>query len=282
MVSAKERFGGGVAVITGAGSGIGEGLAHVCAGLGMSVVLADIAEDRLFRVADQVAGSTMMQTLAIPTDVTDPAAVDRLAQRAYDEFGPVRLLVNNAGIETTGLLWEMSVERWNHIMAVNVNGAFHGIQSFVPRMIKAGQPANIVSIASIAALTTMPMQAPYIVSKHAVQSLSECLYLEVELVGAPITVSTVLPGPVQTRIFADAEAAGRANADKHRRAMDDYITNDGIAPRRAAEIIVEGAAAGNFWIHTHPETSAAFAQRRAELLTREPHPIFRNSPGLKD
>ena len=96
-MSAAEAFSGGAAVVTGAGSGIGEGIARQAASLGMQVVLADITLDRAERVAEDIrAGGG--QAIAVHTDVRDPSALDRLADRAYQEFGDVRLLVNNAGI----------------------------------------------------------------------------------------------------------------------------------------------------------------------------------------
>jgi NAD(P)-dependent dehydrogenase (short-subunit alcohol dehydrogenase family) len=139
MATEEELFSGKTAVITGAGSGIGAALARHAAGLGMRLVLADVAEERLAEVAAEVGGTA--EILAVPTDVTNAAAVERLAARAYDELGPVRLLFNNAGIESTGPLWELTPQRWDLMMRVNVYGVFHGIHAFVPRMLADGGPA---------------------------------------------------------------------------------------------------------------------------------------------
>ena len=204
MTTAYEVFGGGVAVITGAGSGIGEGLAvHAATELGMTVALADIDEQAIDRVRQTIehAGGA---AICFATDVRDPDALDRLAQRCYDELGPVRLLVNNAGIEQFGYLWDVPVENWRRLVDINISGVFHGVRSFVPRMISAGERAYILNLSSIGGVSAAPLQAPYIMSKHAVLGLTESLHLEMRLAGVDIQVCAVLPGAVASQIFQGA------------------------------------------------------------------------------
>jgi short-subunit dehydrogenase len=263
-MSARDAFHGGAAVITGAGSGIGEGLAYEAAALGMRVVLADIAVDRLEKVAAAIAAAGG-QAVAVPTDVTDPAALDRLATQAYAAFGDIRLLVNNAGIETVGFTWELPAARWEQTLNVNIHGVVHGVRAFAPRMLTGPAPAYIANVASIGGLGTMPLQTSYILSKHAVIAFTECLHLEMQLQKKPVNISVVLPGPVATRIFEDANAPG-GHAAAHRDVMQHMLSQGGLAPRAAAKLILNGIAAKQFWVSTHPEITAHMAKVRGDNL----------------
>lgn len=261
---AHEAFGGGVAVITGAASGIGEGLAREASALGMRVVLADIAGERLEKVAADItaAGGAALPVL---TDVADPTALDRLADRAYAAFGGVRLLINNAGIETVGYSWELSIARWEQTLNVNIHGVVHGVRAFAPRMLADPAPAYIANVASIGGLGVMPLQTSYILSKHAVIALSECLYLEMQLQKKPVNISVVVPGPVATRIFEDANVPD-GGAAAHRNIMQHMLSQSGLPPRDAARLILNGIAEQRFWVSTHPEITAHMAKTRAEHL----------------
>jgi NAD(P)-dependent dehydrogenase (short-subunit alcohol dehydrogenase family) len=265
-MSAETAFKDGAAVITGAGSGIGEGIARHAAALGMRVVLADIVLDRAERVAEDIRAAGG-QAIAVRTDVTDPAELDRLADRAYAEFGDVTLLVNNAGIETLGFVWELSVERWEQTLGVNIHGVIHGVRAFAPRMLKSARETYIANVSSVGGLGMMPVQTPYILSKHAVLSFTECLYLEMQLQPKPVNVSVVLPGPVATRIFEDANGADAEQVVAgHREIMRRMLVDQGITPVEAGEIILDGIAARQFWVSTHPDMTAEFARRRADHL----------------
>jgi len=265
-MSAKEKLAGGTAVVTGAGSGIGEGIARVAASLGMNVVLADVSRDRIEQVAASI-DPTGASVLPVVTDVTDIAALERLADAAYDRFGEVRLVVNNAGIETIGFSWEIPDETWDRLLSINIRGVVHGSRIFARRMLESGKPGFISNVASIGALGMMPTQAPYMMSKHAVLSFTECLYLEMQLKKAPIHVSAVLPAQVATRIFEDAPAdRGSGFVERQREMMHAMITQIGVTPERAGELILEGIAAGDFWVSTHPETTAQVAKGRSEYL----------------
>lgn len=273
-MSAKEKLAGGTAVVTGAGSGIGEGIARVAASLGMNVVLADVSRDRIEQVAASI-DPTGASVLPVETDVTDIAALERLADAAYDRFGEVRLVVNNAGIETIGFSWEIPDETWDRLLSINVRGVVHGSRIFARRMLESGKPGFISNVASIGALGMMPTQAPYMMSKHAVLSFTECLYLEMQLKKAPIQVSAVLPAQVATRIFEDAPAdRGSGFVERQREMMHAMITQIGVTPERAGELILEGIAAGDFWVSTHPETTVQVAKGRSEYLAALARPAL--------
>lgn len=222
-MDARGIFGGGVAVITGAGSGVGAGLARYADRLGMTVVLADVDGAAVAALREELsAGGGVAHDVVC--DVRDPEAVQDLADRAYRDAGPVRLLVNNAGIEQFGYLWDTPVANWQRVMDVNVSGVFHGVRAFLPKMMATDDQAWVWNIASVGAVVAIPLQAPYIVSKHAVLSLTECLHLEVQATGHDhhIHVQAVLPGPVRSNIFesaggVDPGAAGDAAAETNAR-----------------------------------------------------------------
>lgn len=257
---------GGVAVITGAGSGIGEGLAIYAAEIGMKVVLADIARDRIDAVAAHIANAGGV-ALPVVTDVSDPAALEALADRTFDTFGSVRLLINNAGIETLGLSWEIPAATWDKTLNINIHGVIHGVRAFAPRMIASGEPAYIANTSSIGAFGIMPVQTSYILSKHAVLAFSECLYMEMKLKQLPIHVSAIMPGPVATRIFTDSAGTRDAVSNFHQKVMEEMLAANGMTGAEAARIILPQIAAGEFWVSTHPDMTREYAGNRARHLT---------------
>lgn len=266
-------FRGGVAVITGAGSGIGEGLARVAARQGMRVVLADVALDRAELVAEEIR-TIGGEALAVHTDVSEPEALDRLAAVTHETFGDVTLLVNNAGIETLGYVWELPAALWEKTLNINIHGAIHGVRAFAPRMLEAGKRAWIANTSSIGGLGIMPIQTSYVLSKHAILSFSECLYLEMQVKKAPIHVSAILPGPVATRIFEDSKIGEDPVNARHREIMRSMLNSDGITGFEAAERILPQIAEGRFWVSTHPETTREFASNRARHLTELSDPAL--------
>jgi NAD(P)-dependent dehydrogenase (short-subunit alcohol dehydrogenase family) len=279
-VNAREVFGGGVAVITGAGAGIGAGLARHAAALGMSVVAADIDAEAVDALRDELT-ATGASALSAVCDVRDPDAVQQLADRCYRDLGPVRLLVNNAGVEQFGYLWDTPVANWNRVMDINVSGVYHGIRAFAPKMIAAGTPAWVWNLSSIGGVAAVPLQTPYIVSKHAVLALTECLRLEIEHAGHDfIHVQAVLPGAVVSNIF---ESAGGVDCDgvsdvsaaqSQRDAMLD-IKAEAMDPLAAAEVVFDQAAAGRFYLLTQPEYVGSAMRERANILTAQRAPQLR-------
>ena len=209
---------GRVAVITGGASGIGRALAERFATAGARLVLADVEEPALAAAgADlRAAGAEVAEVV---TDVADPGAVDALADAAYQRFGAVHVVCNNAGVVSTGPSWEQSIEDWQWVLGVDLWGVIHGVRSFVPRMLDGGEPGHIVNTASIAGLLPFPNIAPYDVAKAGVVALSEALHGELRAAGAAIGVSVLCPGVVPTRISESSRnrpGRGAARAARHR------------------------------------------------------------------
>ena len=274
-------FAGGIAVVTGAGSGIGAGLARHASRLGMTVVLADIDGDAIAQLREELcaAGSSAIEVVC---DVRDPAAVQRLADRTYRDVGPVRLLVNNAGIEQFGYLWDTPVTNWRDVFDVNVSGVFHGVRAFLPRMMAAGEQAWVWNLSSVGGVLAIPLQGAYIMSKHAVLALTECLYLDVQSAGRDhhIHVQAVLPGAVASNIFESAggvdpsDATGAVVAEAQRSAMLE-VQAEAMDPLMAAERIFEQAADGRFYLLTDPAQVGAAMVERANILAAQRPPTLR-------
>ncbi|HEX5265463.1 MAG TPA: SDR family NAD(P)-dependent oxidoreductase [Acidimicrobiales bacterium] len=261
----RQRWAGGTAVITGAGGGIGGGMARTAAALGMSVVLADVDAGRIETLAAELAGSGV-RAAAVQTDVTSYASVEHLADVAFDDVGDVRLVANNAGIEHVSLLWESPPAEWERLISVNLSGVYHGVRAFVPRLISAGRPATIVNTASIASFTSGAYQGMYQISKRAVLALSESLAADLETVHAPIQVSVAFPGAVDTPIFVRANEDGGPNAGTMMQTLRDLLADQGMDADRAGALILHEAGRGQRWISTHPGTAAAFARSALDRL----------------
>lgn len=274
MPTDTQIFAQGIAVITGAGAGIGMGLARRAGTLGMTVIVADINEASAQKVAGAIVAAGG-KAEAVVVDVSKPAELDRLADHVYAAHGVPRLLINNAGIETIGNVWEIPVARWEATLNINIHGIVHGCRAFLPRMIESGQESWIANLASMGAFGVMPQQTAYIMSKHAIQAFNECLHCELELVGAPIHISSVLPGMLKTSIFEASGGAGEpAAAAAHRRKMFEMMRDYGMDLDEGCKSILEQVADGKFWVHTQPEMSMGAVEGRIEFFRSQRAPVM--------
>jgi NAD(P)-dependent dehydrogenase (short-subunit alcohol dehydrogenase family) len=277
-VNARQSFGGGLAVITGAGAGIGAGLARHASRLGMTVVLVDIDAAAIAALREELraAGGSAFDKVC---DVRDAAAVQALADEIHHDLGPVRLLVNNAGVEQFGYLWDTPVDNWRRVVEVNINGVFHGIRAFLPHMMASDTPAWVWNLSSIGGVAVVPLQAAYIMSKHAVLALTECLHLEVQSAGHDdhIHVQAVLPGAVVSNIFESAggvDGGDTTAAETQRAAMLD-IKAAAMDPLVAAEVVFDQAAQERFYLITQPDYVGSAMAERARVLTSQEAPRLR-------
>ncbi|MBF6353103.1 SDR family NAD(P)-dependent oxidoreductase [Nocardia higoensis] len=265
---AQERFSRGTAVVTGAAAGIGRGLADHLGALGMTVVVADIDERRAAEAAAEiVARGGAAEGHGV--DVADEQQVEALAAAVFARHGSVELLINNAGIESAGLLWEIDSTRWRRLMQINVDGVFYCVKSFVPRMIAAGTSACVANLSSVGGLNTVAVQSPYIVSKFAVQAMTECLHQDLSIIGAPIQVSAVVPHSIRSEIFLAAQREApttNPTANAVFAAMQRDNVEKGLDPLDAAEHMIEQIARGDFWVFSDDAMCAASATRRGEQL----------------
>ncbi|MFE5715870.1 SDR family NAD(P)-dependent oxidoreductase [Streptomyces sp. NPDC056501] len=272
-MSARDVFGGRTAVITGASSGIGAGLARHAAGLGMKLVLADIAADRLAAFAEELR-ATGAEVEAVVTDVAEPASVEALADHAYTRFGVVDLLVNNAGIMAMGYSWEIPAERWDAMLRINIGGYVNGIRAFVPRMLERGEKAWVVNVSSIGGMLPSPLMAPYSVTKFGTLALTESLHYEMQMKGAPIQVSVVTPGSVKSEIFKAARPG--EGTPPEIAAFNDHLQTladeHGLTPEEHAERVFEMVAEGKYWAIPQPEQLFPALQPRTDMILGRENP----------
>lgn len=256
----KDRL----AVVSGAGSGIGAGLAREAVARGMKVLALDIAADRLATLADALPGDAVRTAVV---DVADADAVAAAATDAVAAWGPAALICCNAGIEHAGRTWDMTPEQWRRLQGINLDGAFHLLHAFLPATIADGRPAHVLVTSSVGGLSSGAGQAAYIVSKYGVRVLAECLRADLAEAGHPIGVSVLLPGPVRTSIFTDATATGDAGAGL-RDSLAAMLAEHGTEPVEVATLALDAVEADRFWVHPHPDLSAAFIDTaHQELLS---------------
>ncbi len=267
---------GTVAVVTGAASGIGAALARALASAGCSLVLADIEEGPL----QDVTSSLDSGAVAVVTDVSDPAAVDHLADTAFERFGGVHLLCNNAGVSTFNPLTAQTLDDWRWVLGVNLWGVVHGIRSFLPRLLAQGQPAHVVNTSSLAGIVSgLPNLGPYNVAKVGVVSVSETLRLELAMAGAPIGVSVLCPGSTESRILeSERNRPARLGTevrlpqgDAFREAVRSSFRSPGA--RTTGEVaaqVLDAVRSGQFWIVTSGEMNDLVRGRCSEIASALP------------
>lgn len=276
---------GKVAVVTGAASGIGLALAERFAGSGLRVVLADVDEPGVVAAAQRV-GSMGVETLAVPTDVSDEAAVQALAAATLERFGSVHVVCNNAGVVSMADPWFGPLSSWQWVLGVNLWGIIHGVRAFLPTLVAQGE-GHIVNTASIAGL--YPGLAPtYDSGKHAVVALTEDLYTTLKQMGLPIGVSVLCPGWVRTNLMdadrnwpeslgdAPPPALGADVVGGHvRRAVD-----EGTTPAAVADMVAHAVTTGLYWIFPHPEFVEIAAQRWNSITEGRDPELLVDMPGL--
>ncbi len=264
-----DQFNGKLAVVTGAGSGIGRALATRCAREGMRVVLVDVHAGRLesLRVGLEGEGA-QVSTHAL--DVSNAADYADFAQHCIAGAGVPDLLFNNAGILRFGDSWSHSAEEWQKILSINVMGVVNGLNAFVPPMLEAGKAAHIVNTGSVGSLVAAPGMAQYTAVKMAVRGITECLAYDLAGKEAPIDVSLLCPGPVLTSISDELLGieSGSVEGDPADHLMADQP--DFIAPGECADRVFQAIRERRFWIFTHPFNSYLEAKTKAVIDGENP------------
>jgi NAD(P)-dependent dehydrogenase (short-subunit alcohol dehydrogenase family) len=226
-------LGGKVAVVTGAGSGIGRSTALLLARHGARVHAADLNTENVRAVVSEIeaaGGSAAPHTL----DVSDPDAVEDFAATVFEAEGAVDVLHNNAGIGHGGNIEATAPEDWRRIIDVNLLGVAYGVQAFVPRMLRQGRPASVVNTASQLGLMPSANTAPYCASKYGVVGLSEALNAEISKRG--IHVSAICPGIIDTAIVANSTVRGEMEG-MHENLVGFY-SKHGASPDEVAEAVL--------------------------------------------
>jgi NAD(P)-dependent dehydrogenase (short-subunit alcohol dehydrogenase family) len=264
-----------VAVVTGAASGIGRALSSRLAAEGARLVLSDVEAQALEEAVSEIE-ATGAEAIGIPTDVSDPEAVEALADAADRHFGAVHLLFANAGVmQDVGPAWERPLEDFAWVFGVNLWGPLHCVRSFVPRMLERGEGGHVVITASMSGLTVVPGNAAYQMSKHGAVALAETLYHE--LVDTPVGVSVLCPGYVETGITQSNRNRPEALRNEEApppRAMAGGWTGDATDALKAiavpaadvADRVVRAIHDERFWILTHDNADARLRSRFDAIL----------------
>jgi NAD(P)-dependent dehydrogenase (short-subunit alcohol dehydrogenase family) len=268
---------GRVAVVTGAASGIGLGLAERFAAEGMHVVMADVEEPALTKASSALADAGA-SVLPVTTDVASLAAVEALRDSALAAFGAVHVLCNNAGVGGPhGALWECPAGEWDWVLGVNLGGVINGVRAFMPALLAqdCGHLLNTSSIFGVFAGTL----GPYGVSKHAVTALTETLYFNLKSQGIEhVGVSVLCPSAVRTRFGTSsrnrpewagpapaAAAAEQASAERF-----DELSALGASPAEVAGMVVDGIRSGRFYILTSDNRHGAVLRRGEQIVAGGP------------
>lgn len=264
---------GKVAVVTGAASGIGLGLTRRFLDRGMRVVLADVEEPELARATAELTASGADVT-SVVTDVSQPASVEALRDRALTAYGAVHIACLNAGVGGPhGALWEVTRDDIDWVMGVNVGGVVNGIRSFVPVLLEQDR-GHLVTTASVFGIFAGTL-GTYGPSKHAAVALSESVSLALREAGAPVGVTVLCPSAVTTRIHSSErnrpagaappapETSGAGQGLKERLGQ---LVSTGLDPLEVADMVLDAVTTGRFYVMTSDLRVGAVLRRAQEIV----------------
>ena len=286
-----EEFTGRVAVVTGGAGGIGRALGERFAHAGMKVVLGDLVAEPLDAVVEELRRDGH-DVIGVVTDVSDLASVEHLRDRAYEEYGAVHVLCNNAGVGAgaEGKMWEHTLNDWGWGLSVNVWGVIHGIKAFVPAMLEGGDVGHVVNTSSgNGGIAPMTSTAIYATTKAAVTTLTEVLYGQLRSIESRIGVSVLFPGPkvLRTGLLESAsKRPGRWANDQPRTTPYTTIASFEARMRAAGiepdytpvEAVAEEAFAAirddRFWILPASDRTDEKIRARAQSLLERSAPTY--------
>lgn len=262
---------GKTAVITGAASGMGLGMARSFSNAGMAVVLADIEADRLETAVAELTAAGH-RAIGVPTDVSEESQIQALAQAALDEFGSIHVVSNNAGIGIGGAVDEMSLDDWKWTMDVDLWSVVYGVRTFLPILKEQGE-GHITATSSMAGLTSGPVLGAYHVAKHGVVALMDTVRIELKIAKSPVKASVLCPGPVDTAI-TDSQRNRPATFSEHESSdlEERFWTNlsaelaKGMDPNEVGDLVLDAVQNDRFWILTHPEEFIPLVERRLQSI----------------
>ena len=270
-----KHFEGKTAVVTGAASGIGFGLAQRFAEENMQVVMADLEQTALEEAVEKLE-KQQHRVVGIPADVLIEESVNELYSKSRETFGNIHVLCNNAGIAASSgnkPIWEVERTDWQWTLGVNFYGVLYGIQAFLPHMIEHGEDGHVVTTASLAGL--IRGAGPYGVSKHAVRALAETLNSDLVARGAKIRSSVLCPGFVNTNI-GKSERNRPSNLTQLQAPLEDIenspimaLLRNGKEPSEIADIVIEAIRDDLFYILPHPAWDDTLKTYFEEILSRE-------------
>jgi len=261
---------GKTAVVTGAASGIGLGLARTFARHGMSVVLCDIRGDRLDAALAEVRGLGDARAIAVETDVSDRVSVRHAAEQALKAFGALHVACNNAGVTIHGRsVADLTPQEWDWNIGVNLYGVIHGIETFLPLIRSHGQEGHIVNTASIAGFQVSGWRrsGSYAAAKYAVVALSESLAHD--LADTPVGVSVLAPAAVKTRIYVSGQNRPERFGGPYEEPGNDPFQQEletGLAPDEVGDRVVRAIRERELYVFTHMHTRDWLLARHRRIV----------------
>jgi len=253
-----------VAVVTGAGSGIGRSLALAFAKEGMKLLIVDVIQETLEKVSEEIE-NIGVEVMSKVVDVSDQEQMSQLADDTYQRFGQANVLCNNAGIGTGGPLSEVHLENWDWVIGVNLYGVIYGIQFFLKRMMESGEECHIVNTSSMAGLLSSGDECLYSVTKYGVVALSEGLNQQLLLQNSKVGVSVLCPGFINTGIMDNSQGLADHKhglyhpPDEIQKFWEPATENfrqrlqQGMHPDIVAQMVINSIQENRLYIITHPD-----------------------------
>ena len=230
------QYAGKIAVVTGAGSGIGRALAVELASRRARLAISDVNDTALGETV-AMCEKNGADVRGYHLDVADRAAFSAYAAEVAAQFGRVNVVINNAGVALAGDLTDLTYEDMDWITDINFWGVVHGTKEFLPHLIASGD-GHLVNISSLFGLVSMPGQSMYNATKYAVRGMTEAVREEMLIAGHPVGVTSVHPGGIKTAIARNARVSEHEDKAATAKLFDEKLAK--MTPERAAEIIVKG------------------------------------------
>jgi NAD(P)-dependent dehydrogenase (short-subunit alcohol dehydrogenase family) len=281
-------------VITGAASGFGLEFARLGASRGYNIVMADVEQVALDKAADEIRAMGVA-VLSQRVDVSKNDQVEALAAATKEKFGAPHWVFNNAGVGSGGFVWENTLKDWDWVMGVNVMGVVYGVKAFTPMMLeRAKSDTNyrgcIINTASMAGLLNAPTMGVYNVSKHAVVSLTESLYQDLQLVSDQVSAALLCPFFVATGIAhshrnrpADLKDGSKPTASQlvSQAQSEKAVSSGKVSASDVAKRVFEAIDAGEFYIYSHPNALKTVETRMQDIIqSRNPTDPFKDKPEI--
>ena len=260
QTASGRYFAGKRCFVTGAASGIGRATALQLAAQGAELFLTDRDADGLAQTAAdaRALGAQVPEHRAL--DVSDYDEVAAFAADIHARHPSMDVVLNIAGVAAWGTVDQLTHAQWSKMVAINLMGPIHVIETFVPPMVAAGRGGRLVNVSSAAGLVALPWHAAYSASKFGLRGLSEVLRFD--LARHRIGVSVVVPGAVRTPLVNTVEIAGVDREDPRVSRWVDRFSGHAVSPERAAEKILAGVAKNRYLIYTSPDIWALYAFKR--------------------